>query len=567
MSCSNDRQDELLDRAESLMEEYPDSSLMFLEEVGKTNLKSQSQQARYSLLRSIALDKNHIDTTTFDVIQPAVDYYMKRGSFDEKGKTYYYQGRIYQNRRDFEKALSSYENALTYLQQCKDSMMLVRTLVAQAYLYYELYDIESYIASNQRAADISNKILQREYEFSCILNALNGAIITDNKYLADNLIARCRGLGLNEAQNEELSWRMLLYNVKFDKVNELDSLLSHTLKLPAPEISKALDLALAYNKLGDNSRAIIILDSIGGQYEDFDTLKYQSIYVSILKDKGDYKTALSVYENFSQRLDILNSRKFDQKAQSIIETYQQEIRNRNELRDKTRTIWGCIGGIVILVMSVFMLIMFIRNNNVKRHLALQKAKAAELENNKLKSESEYFALEIKSLQLERAKKALEAENLAHRVEILENEIENLRRIISETNEELPSEVRNAIQERIGMLNSLLAGYITSNKKYDESYESWVKNHTDNVEDFMNSTRMAFCVTHPRFIQYFEEHGLTLSEINYVCLYAIGLKGKEVGNYIKKRGHVNISSDVRKKLGLDRHETNLGIFVRKLLKKL
>jgi hypothetical protein len=84
---------------------------------------------------------------------------------------------------------------------------------------------------------------------------------------------------------------------------------------------------------------------------------------------------------------------------------------------------------------------------------------------------------------------------------------------------------------------------------------------------MNSNRLAFQASHPHFIRYFEEHGLTVEEINYVCLYAIGLKGKEVGAYMKKRSHVNTSSTIRKKLGIDKHETNIGIYVRKLLKGL
>ena len=57
------------------------------------------------------------------------------------------------------------------------------------------------------------------------------------------------------------------------------------------------------------------------------------------------------------------------------------------------------------------------------------------------------------------------------------------------------------------------------------------------------------------------------EINYLCLYAIGLKGKDVGNYIQLRRHYNISSEIRSKLGIDEHETNIGIYIRKLLKRL
>lgn len=159
--------------------------------------------------------------------------------------------------------------------------------------------------------------------------------------------------------------------------------------------------------------------------------------------------------------------------------------------------------------------------------------------------------------------------IIHRVESLENESDNLKHIIEthDASEELPVEVRKAIQIRIEMLNSLLASHITDNEQYGKSYNAWVKELTDNTEEFMDSNRLAFQASHPRFIQYFEKYGLSVSEINYVCLYAIGLRGKEVGNYMKKRSHVNISSAIRKKLGIDKHETNIGIYVRKLLKNI
>ena len=84
---------------------------------------------------------------------------------------------------------------------------------------------------------------------------------------------------------------------------------------------------------------------------------------------------------------------------------------------------------------------------------------------------------------------------------------------------------------------------------------------------MDSTRLAFKASHPKFIQYLEEHNLTDSEINYACLYAIGLRGKEIGEYIQLKRHYHISSDIRKKLGMNEQETNLGIYIRQLMKKL
>lgn len=150
--------------------------------------------------------------------------------------------------------------------------------------------------------------------------------------------------------------------------------------------------------------------------------------------------------------------------------------------------------------------------------------------------------------------------------MLENEGARLKNLIGSHNELTP-EVQQAIKVRIDMLNTVIARYITDNNQYQLSYEAWINELIENTEDFMNNNRQAFQASHPRFIQYFEEHGLTEAEINYVCLYAIGLKGKEVGEYIKKRSHVNISSAIRKKLGIDKHETNLGIYVRRLRKEL
>ena len=118
-----------------------------------------------------------------------------------------------------------------------------------------------------------------------------------------------------------------------------------------------------------------------------------------------------------------------------------------------------------------------------------------------------------------------------------------------------------------MLNSLLATRISSNDKYETTYEDWVEKITSDAHDFMNDTRLAFQASHPGFIRFLEDKELTTEEINYVCLYALGLNGKEVGSYIKKPGHVNMSSVIRKKLGLDKHSTNLNIYIRNLIQTL
>ena len=82
---------------------------------------------------------------------------------------------------------------------------------------------------------------------------------------------------------------------------------------------------------------------------------------------------------------------------------------------------------------------------------------------------------------------------------------------------------------------------------------------------MDSARVAFTASHPRFMEYLEHHGLSTDEINYLCLYAIGLRGKDVGEYLQLKRHYIVSHEIRKKLGIGEHETNIGIYVRKLMK--
>ena len=84
----------LMDRAESLMELRPDSALSTLDSIAPAALAPGEQTARYALLRSMAIDKNYIDTTDFSVLQPAIDYYLTKGTPDQKLRTYYYQTHI-----------------------------------------------------------------------------------------------------------------------------------------------------------------------------------------------------------------------------------------------------------------------------------------------------------------------------------------------------------------------------------------------------------------------------------------------------------------------------------------
>jgi DNA gyrase/topoisomerase IV subunit A len=274
--------------------------------------------------------------------------------------------------------------------------------------------------------------------------------------------------------------------------------------------------------------------------------------VSANENLGNYKEAFYEYKNFSKVVDSIHLNLFENKIQFSEDEHKLQLKAKKEADEKRLMIKEFIGIFILLLMALLLLLQAYRSNKSKKELATQKLKSASLEN--------------ENLRLEREKKVLETENLRHQINDLKTERTNLKNIIKK-HDGLSEQVQETIRIRIDMLNALMASQITSNDQFEKSYNVWIKELIADSTNFMNKNRLAFKGSHPQFINYFEDKGLTNDEINYVCLYAIGLRGKEVGAYMNRPSHINLSSTIRKKLGIDKHETNLGIYVRRLLQTL
>lgn len=369
-SCSNHKQQETLNRAESLMEAHPDSALTILEGIEKSELGSKEEQARYALLMSMALDKNYIDTTSFDVLQPAIDYYLKNGDPTEKLRTYYYQGRIFQNKKDRDNALNSFIKGIDVSSDSDDSLSIARTLVAQGGLYNEFYDFDSYTTCYLKAATIYKDLSLKWNEFDCLLNALDGVILLGNQTKGDSIIALCNGFSdLDNEQKLALAGYKLSHTLKFGDTHEIKNLIDNQEYSTGLDCNGLLNLAIAYHKVGNDVKAKYLLDDIDNN-ERYDTLKYQAILVPVLENLKNYKEALSVYKRFSHTIDSINTYKFDQKSKSIEEKHQIELQAEQDAREKTKIIWSCITGIIFLVLIVVILFLLFRSNKTQKDLEL-----------------------------------------------------------------------------------------------------------------------------------------------------------------------------------------------------
>lgn len=100
VSCGGSGSSALLDRAESVMEEYPDSALGILRTVDRNKLRGGEEGAKYSLLMTQAMVKNGFLIYSDTLLRPAIDYYSPKEDSPELMKTLFYQGEIEMNRFD-----------------------------------------------------------------------------------------------------------------------------------------------------------------------------------------------------------------------------------------------------------------------------------------------------------------------------------------------------------------------------------------------------------------------------------------------------------------------------------
>lgn len=140
----------------------------------------------------------------------------------------------------------------------------------------------------------------------------------------------------------------------------------------------------------------------------------------------------------------------------------------------------------------------------------------------------------------------------------------IRRYACRLKQKPDDEAMKLIRQRLEVLDKVLASHIASNEKTYRISEQEIENLISDRESFLISTKVIFKERHPSFIAVLEKNGLTDWEIGYCCLYTLGLKGKDVGDFIQKKRHYIISSEIRKKLGLGEHDTNIGIWLRDLL---
>lgn len=513
---------------ESYIDERPDNALAALDTLRSEKIRGRKDKAKFSLLYSMALDKTDCELTTDSIIAPAVDWYSRHGSPDERLKAYYYQGRIYENAGDFESAMESFLKAEKYAGQVKDCSAAGRLFFAKGRIYLSLFDLESAISNIKSAGYYSLKGGNTDNYVQSLLDISNmHLMLSDLDSVRIYLDSIPPYLPYIKEHRKSFYYQLL---IELNSRQHPDStsyyIGRYQCEIADPELIDWYSIANAYLVSGMPDSALDAIGKYAKSVPDCEKdIQYQIVLSNIYDSLGLYKESNEAYKHYIELTDSADMELYQKHADNIEEKYSDEIRLL-KMRNQKNLLW--LGLISILSASVAV-IQWLYSVLKKRN--------------------------TEKKQLEQERKRLEA---------LISDISKERDMLTKTlrNGDHPDDIASdAIRKRLAVLDDFFASRIAAGNAQD------VKNAAESLEqlmsdreDFVYSTGMSYSIRYPEFVKYLQSHGLTTWETGYCCLYTMGLKGKEIGAFIRRSGYNNINSSIRRKLGIEKYSSRLDRFL-------
>ena len=473
-SCSNRQMAIKLSDIESYIEEHPDSALTVLESLPNGDLNSKELRARYSLLYAMALDKNYIDTTDVNIIQPAIQYFKNHGTADEKMKAYYYQGIAYFNKEEYDNAIVSFSYAEEQIPDATDMRYVGLVYSRISDLYNRSRNTDDELKYVDLAADIFATYGIEKYKYSTLLRK-GEALMGVRRYPeAEKVFSQL----LNDFEVPyyvrrlaKEDYALLLITCPERKTEESLSLfrdvLSETGRLRSINYWGAYAYSLAACGYKDEA------DQLFSKLYTMESKDYSVVdawKAAVCKEDGNYREALSLLENTLSHQDSLVRISLSQATMRAQKDHLALKNTRLQIEDRNHQIRALIVIIVLIIIIIALFFIYrLRSDRLKR------------ERIELIDIAETMRLRLRESEEGRV---LEKVNLEGVVSSKNDEISSLRREIDtreKTLSALRSEYAHMYKSQFKYLGDLCETFLLANEKRDsqrivyEKVQEMIKN--------------------------------------------------------------------------------------------
>lgn len=534
-SCSNINNNETaltLQKAEAFMNDRPDSALTLLQSIYKETLTSKELKARHALLISQAFDKNYIDLQSDSIIAPAVKYFEKSNDPEALFKAYYYHARVLSNAGRYTEAMQIYLKAEDMSEKVNDifAIGLLHTQIGG--LNSEYFNYTKALEYYHKAQECYRQAGKDIHMHVCDLNLAQAYYESGQKEKGIALFLDCLDWAYSISYQdvfESCLDQIFLYSMSEDNSGIIDECIDKY-DITSFHPSSMISLGLAYKSASDGDyqeyeKHIRKAWSEAENEQDSTCIKFTEY--KVLRNKGDLERAIVKLEWMARHEDSLVRALVKEPLLEANVSHLDELNfeNKETIENQRLTLNVIILSCMVALLAAAFIILLIRSRLKRRT-----------------EEKERYADMYESTLAER-------DTLSEMLEV----------------ESVSEETGKIIIQRLEVLNSIITSYISERDADIKKAESNLERLIADRDAFITSTRVTMEMSHPSFFNYLREKGLTDWEINYCCLYLIGLKGKDISDFINLKRHYSYGSIIRQKLGLTENDTNLSLYLRKLLK--
>lgn len=520
----------VLDSAEAIMNERPDSALVLLENIDSAAVRGRATAARYSLLRSMALDKNVIDTADISIILPAVRYYERRGDDLSKARTFFYYGRVLQNGGDNEAALEAVSKAELYADRTDDLYLQGLIADCKGRIYESSDELDEALQHYVQAADAFRSLNLRINEMY-MLEMISGIyVLSNDSEKALEYAQDARNIALETGDASEIISTTLDVALAFYVGGDFQKALSELTGAADVYFSSVIPssfymlLSQIFLSMGDIASA---RDYAMLQLEiEKASVPSSAIYALLEKIEyaaGNYKLSCEYYDKCLDAMDIQRQIEYEESV------HEADMRYKNgELREIIKAQEKHLRDIIIIWSLAIVSVAAIGLAAVQmRRRQLQKNEAEINEyRNKISTLQEYSAL------LEKVKNSVPEKNelINHQVEVLSKLMSILVRTQSKMK---PPEYREFVE--------------------------LVRKRSAGGDEILNTLRSTFDIQYPEVKGWLRDEHLSEKDMDIYMLTNLGCSAFVTAYIIgTTEGYIfNRRSMLRKKFGLTDEKMSLN----------
>ncbi|MCQ2161132.1 MAG: hypothetical protein MJY97_08605 [Bacteroidales bacterium] len=507
--------DEALSEAAALMEGNHEQAYTILESLDTVAL-NRRDAARYSLLKSMALDKKYIDLTTDSLIAPAVKYYAHHGSADDKLKTAYYHARILENTGESDSALDMIIRGEQFTKKAEDHLFAGRYYIKKSQLYSDKFEWDKALNASLAAEQHSRMVDDYRGLATALLSCSSNSKILHKDDSAYYYLSQIKPIWnkINDFRKAQYYRNLLTFSLLGSK-SDADSIYNECVASDINISNLPYLVFTDYFISKGNSEAAMetLTASISyGQVEP-GSKEYELRRYKIEALAGDYQAAYETMSRYYERIEEYEHGILTSDTRILEERINAA---RKEIAAKYR-FWTSMVLLIVIAMLAFAIILRLIKQQRTVHQALDNAL-------------------IEKQQLEA---------------LLEN------------GTQISEDMTDLLSDRIKALNEVIIGRLTLSKNIGNDSTAIIDSLTDDRNGFILGIAMQYSLSHPAFVKHLKSFGLSNWEIGYCCLFIIGMTGKDIAGYVLSSSTTayGIASKIRQKFGLGPRDTNLSKYVK------